>query len=114
MELKPSVISANETDDLGSLRDWLVNDADVKNQAKISTLSATPEKNEMGAGLDAIGFVLQTGFNIASPAVAIASWRETGHIKSTIEFQNDQYTIVLSPSSEQAIESGVREIGDDG
>jgi hypothetical protein len=112
MELRLAV--PGDADDLRSLREWLGNEADVRNYAKISTSLTPIADGEMGLDLEALKLIFETGFNIASLVMSVASWRETRHVKPTVEFHDSRRTVILSSSSEEAIESAIRELDGNG
>jgi len=111
MELKLAV--PGDADDLRSLREWLGNEADVRNHAKISTSLTPLAEGEMGLDLEVLKLILETGFNIASLVMSVASWRETRRAKPTVEFHDSRRTVILSSSSEEAIEAVIRELDED-
>jgi hypothetical protein len=114
MELKLSVVSKSDAEDLRSLRDWIVCEDDLRTNANISMHTAPPSCNEMGGDLSLIELVLGAGFNMASLVVAIASWRETRRSKPTIEVQVNERIVILESSDQCAIEAAIRQLGSDG
>ena len=111
MKLKLAV--KGDTDELRSLREWLGNEAEVRNRAKISTSFAPPASGEMGLDLEVLKLALETGFNIASLVMSVASWRETRRTKPTVEFHDSRRIVILSSSSMNAIEAAIRELDED-
>ncbi|MBC9723734.1 effector-associated constant component EACC1 [Streptomyces sp. TRM68367] len=61
--------------DLRQLTQWLRQDTATRTGATITLQPAHPAEGQMGAALDVIALVTQSGFSTASLALTICAWR---------------------------------------
>lgn len=70
--------------DLRSLADWLRREPAIQHHATISLETPPPEPGRMGAGFDAIQLAVDSAFQLANLAIAIAAWRRSRAATPTI------------------------------
>ena len=82
--------------DLNSFTEWLRNDPGIRQNAQITLSQSTPKPGRMGLTFDAIQLTIDSGFQLASLALAIASWRRSNAspatmvVNGTVVFENSQ------------------------
>lgn len=78
LEIGIAGVEAKEAEqELRSLGDWLRADDDVRRHATITLEAGEPESGAMGAALEVIKLVLDSGFSLGNLALAYAGWRAT-------------------------------------
>ena len=93
-------------DELRSLYRWLSADSQVRRHGNLDLSAPPPRAEHMGELLDVLSLTLSTGFNAASLAVAIASWRRTNPVAPSVTVERpDGSVITLNYSSP---EDGIR------
>lgn len=96
--------------ELRSLRDWLRDDDDVRRNAVISLETGEPETGAMGAALEVIKLVLDSGFSLGNLALAYAGWRATRQARDGFELvvRNGNTTVTISAPDAQEAEKQLR------
>jgi hypothetical protein len=62
---------------LNSLADWLRNEPNIRQHAKITMESAPPRPGRLGVPFEAIQLAVDSAFSLANLAIAISSWRRS-------------------------------------
>src|SRR5688500_1221812 len=60
---------------------------------------AIPLSPTMGLTLEAIEFVTASSFDLANLVLALSAWRASRPVSSTLEVQQDERTVQLSPQA---------------
>jgi hypothetical protein len=94
--------------ELRSLYGWLCEDPDIRRHARLSLVAGEPDPGQMGAALEVIQFVVDSGFQAASLAVAYATWRATRPNPPRATITNDDTTLALDDADEDSIEVIIR------
>ncbi|MFD9477155.1 hypothetical protein [Streptomyces nojiriensis] len=63
--------------DLHQLAQWLRQNTAIRTGAAITLRPAPTAEGEMGAALDVIALITETGFSIANLVLVISTWRRT-------------------------------------
>lgn len=84
MDIRFRLPDTPDDTNVGQLYDWLRRDRALRISSKISLLPAEPEPGDMGGALDAVQLVLDSGFQLASLAVAIVAWRQACEPRSAV------------------------------
>jgi hypothetical protein len=99
--------------ELRSLYGWLLNEPEVRRHAKVSLVSGEPEAGRMGAGLEAVKLVVDSGFAAANLALAYAAWRTSRPSTSVVTIERDGTTVSLTDADPGEIDKIVRLFGAD-
>ncbi|MFB8237513.1 hypothetical protein ACFC58_13275 [Kitasatospora purpeofusca] len=81
--------------DLRQLVQWLRQDTAIRTGATITLQAAPTAEGEMGAALDVITLVAQTGFSAANLALAISSWRRTRPSTPVVTIERDGVRVTV-------------------
>lgn len=111
LELGVAGIDADAAEqELRSLRDWLRDDDDVRRNAVVTLESGEPQDGAMGAALDVIKLVLDSGFSLGNLALAYAGWRATRRKHDGFELvvRNGNTTVTISAPDAQEAEKQLR------
>lgn len=95
MDLRLRLPDTPDDANVGQLYDWLCRDRALRADSEISLLPAAPEPGDMGAAFDAVQLILDSGFQLASLAVAIASWRKACEPQSEVTITREDVEIRL-------------------
>ncbi|MFD8951977.1 hypothetical protein ACFV0B_24325 [Streptomyces xanthophaeus] len=82
--------------ELRSLCQWLRDDSRVRRHAEIALGGPEPDPGSMGSPLEYVQLALDTGFDIASLAVAWFTWRATRPRQPAVTFEHEGVTVTLS------------------
>lgn len=96
--------------ELRSLRDWLRDDEDVRRKAVITLAPGEPETGAMGAALEVVKLVLDSGFSLGNLALAYAGWRATRKTRDGFELivRNGNTKVTISAPDAQEAEKQLR------
>jgi hypothetical protein len=111
IEIRISGPMADE--ELASLYQWLRAEPDVRRHALISLTSAKPQEGELGAVLDTIQMVVGDGFQLASLALAYASWqasRTKTRPDQVVSVERDGVKVSISSADPDVVERIVHEL----
>ncbi|WP_406264413.1 hypothetical protein OH779_14570 [Actinacidiphila glaucinigra] len=89
-------------DELRSLREWLLDDPDIRYYATISWDSAPPEPGEMGA-TEWLQLVTDNGWQVANFAVAYLAWRRTRRSGCELTIERNGITVTIKGISDTEI-----------
>lgn len=95
MDLRFTLPDARHGEELGQLYEWLRTDRDLRTGSEVSLVPAEHEQGRMGLGLEAVQLVLDSGLQLASLAVAIASWRAACAPRSAVTIVHEDAEIRL-------------------
>ena len=95
MRIRFELSGSGSEQELGSLYQWLSDDRELREQARIIPDDEAPP-GEMGGALDAVVAVLSAGAGVGQLAVAYAAWRDSRRPRSSI-------TIVVHGGDEEAV-----------
>ncbi|MFI6729825.1 hypothetical protein [Streptomyces atratus] len=94
--------------DLRQLAQWLRQDTSIRTGATIALQSAPPAEGEMGTALDVIALITQTGFSVASLAVAISAWRRTRPSTPVVTIERNGVRVTVDSGDPAAVTRLVR------
>ena len=77
MEINVSIPGEDNQELIQSMYEWFIYDDEIRTGARIKLVNSRPEPGSMTGGIELISLLVSSGFNIASLAVAIASWRSS-------------------------------------
>jgi Effector Associated Constant Component 1 len=97
--------------ELRSLYQWLLNEPEVRRNSTVSLVSNEPESGQMGAALEAIKLVVESGFEGLNLALAYAAWRATRPARPTVTIERNGTTISLSDADPGDVDKIVRILG---
>jgi len=92
-------------DALSSLYEWLRDEPDVWQHAKISMLAAEPGPAVMGTAFDVIQLIVDGSFQAMNLALAYAAWRATRPSHPHVTIEHDGMTISLDGSEPDTVEA---------
>jgi len=84
MTIRITFVGDAQERDLHSLTDWLRSEPAIRQHAKITIDQSAPKPGQMGTTFEAIQLALESGFQLANLALALASWRRSGASKAAI------------------------------
>ncbi|MBB5775044.1 effector-associated constant component EACC1 [Nonomuraea jabiensis] len=99
--------------ELRSLREWLIDDPEMRRHAKIRLGGAPVEDGEMGSALEVIELITNSGFQAITFALAYVSWRSTRPAKPSATIEHNGMKIVLSDGDPETVEKIVRMLESD-
>ena len=113
LEIGIAGIEADEAEqELRSLVDWLRADDDVRRHAAITLEAGEPGSGAMGAALEVIKRVLDSGFSLGNLALAYAGWRATRTTRDEPGFElivrNGKTKITINAAEAQEAEKQLR------
>lgn len=88
--------SAHE--ELGSLYEWVRGIPEIRQHALIDKVGSAPRTDGMGAYLDTVRLVVDSGFQTANLLLALVSWREARRARASITLHRDGRAPVPLPS----------------
>ncbi|WP_440086165.1 effector-associated constant component EACC1 [Streptosporangium sp. LJ11] len=95
-------ISGKEAEkELQSFYNWLRNDEDIRQHARVSLRWSPPQESEMGTALEAIELVLSNSFEVANLTLAYLAWRHTRREKSKVTFKRGDFEITIEGDDEE-------------
>ncbi|MGK5554036.1 effector-associated constant component EACC1 [Actinomadura kijaniata] len=100
-------------DELRSLYEWLRAEPSVHRNAEVTLQSAAPRPGEMGAVLEAIQVVTDSGFNTAELVLAYLTWRMTRTEKPDVTIQRGDVKISLSNASPEKVKEITESLDND-
>lgn len=108
--LEIGVAGVDAEQELRSLRDWLRDDDDIRRKAIITLEPGEPETGAMGAALEVIKLVLDSGFSLGNLAIAYAGWRAARKTPDGFELivRNGSTRITISAADAQEAEQQLR------
>lgn len=95
MDLTLRLSEAQQVEDLGQLYGWLRTDRDLRICSEVSLVPVDGAPGEMSAAFDAVQLVLDSSLQLASLAVAIASWRKACEPRSAVTIVHQDTEIRL-------------------
>lgn len=105
--------AASADGELRSLYGWLLNEPEIRRHARVSLVSEEPEAGRMGAALEAVKLVVDSGFQAANLALAYAAWRAGRPSRSVVTIERDGTTVSLADADPDEIDKIVRLLGED-
>jgi hypothetical protein len=99
-------------DELRSLYRWLSVDSQVRRHGNLDLSAPPPQPGHMGELLDVLSLTLSSGFSAASLAVAIATWRRTHPIATSVTVERPDGSVITLNSSSPEDEVRLREFLD--
>jgi hypothetical protein len=94
--------------ELASLYNWLVEEPDVRSHARISLRAVEADPDEMGAGLDIIQLVVDSGFQALNLALAYATWRKSRQSLTRVTIEHDGTKVMLDGDGQEDVSAIVR------
>lgn len=82
-----------------SLYAWLSNDRELRRSARIDVGGADPAPDAMGPDLDVIQLIVDSTFQTASLAVALAAWRRACRPRTAVTIERDGVTVTIPEGS---------------
>lgn len=102
MEIKVGVISEDNQEPLQSVYEWLTDDPDIRSTASIKLVDSRPQPGSMAGEIELISLLVSSGFNMASLAVAIASWRSTRSAPPPMRIEGPGMRVIVNDSDSEA------------
>jgi membrane-associated two-gene conflict system component 1 (EACC1) len=107
-------VSGDEADEEArSLLAWLRDDSDIRRNAALSLVPASPATGEMGGALEAIKLVADEGFQVANFVLALVSWRATRSKRPKVMIKQNGVEITLPEADPEAVRKIVGALGSD-
>ncbi len=94
--------------EISSLYAWLQDDPDVRRHALTTLLAAEPSPSEMGAALEVVQLVVDSGFQLMNFAVAYATWRSTRASRPRVTIEYEDVYVTLEGADEDDVEAIIR------
>ncbi|MFF0775875.1 hypothetical protein ACFYUK_43785 [Nonomuraea wenchangensis] len=94
--------------ELQSLRQWLLDDPEVRRHARVRLGGPPVQDGEMGSALDVIELIVDSGFEALNFALAYVAWRATRPAKPSVTIEHDGTKIVLADGDPETVEKIVR------
>ncbi|MDX2939323.1 effector-associated constant component EACC1 [Streptomyces ipomoeae] len=108
------VIDGQETtEDLRRLAQWLRDDELVGETATVTLPPAPPGPGQMGSAFDAIQLAVDSGFQVANLALAIAVWRRTRPERPVVTIERGGTHVQVTSSDPELIARVVAAFEDD-
>lgn len=95
MDLQFRLPDTADDSELERFHDWLLRDRNLRTSSEIAALPAPPTPDGMGLSLDAVELILNSGFQLASLAVAIVSWRKAVEPRSAMTVRRGDVEVRL-------------------
>lgn len=111
MELRITPVESGNDQELVSLYRWLLRDAAVGRQGRISLDTVTRRPGEMGGAFDVINAVFADASALAGIGgllIAYRTWRDTRSQAPRVRIERDGVSIVVENGSEDEIQRIVR------
>lgn len=89
-------------EELRSLCEWLLNDPDIRNHARVSWESAPPKPGEMGAA-EWLQVITDNGWQVANFTVAYLTWRQTRPIAPEVTIERNGVTVTVKGADDTEI-----------
>lgn len=96
---------AADDSELEHLHEWLLRARDLRTFAEISKVAAAPEPDRMGLSLDAVELILNSGFQLASLALAIVTWRKSAEPRSALTVRRGDVEVTVSREGLESVEN---------
>lgn len=98
-------------DSLRSLARWLRDDEVIRTSGAITLERPLPAEAEMGAGLDLVKFVAETGFSTANLVLAVATWRQSRSSKPSVTIEQGEARVAIESSDPDAVARAAKSLG---
>ncbi|MFD8306784.1 hypothetical protein ACFV29_31250 [Streptomyces sp. NPDC059690] len=90
-------------EDLSRLTQWLRDDEFVGETAAVSLSQAPPGAGHMGSAFDMIQLAVDSTFQVANLALAIAAWRRSHPMPPIVSIERDGTRVELSSDEPEVI-----------
>jgi len=91
-----------------SLYRWLVAEAELRGQVRVSLGAGESEPGHMGGGLDLVNVVVANSIALGSLITAVATWRGSRPRPPQVRLERDGVVVTLHDSSPEAVEQILR------
>jgi hypothetical protein len=99
--------------ELRSLHSWLLDEPAIRRDARVTLRSADARPGEMGATLEAVQLVIDSGFQASGLVFAYLAWRATRRNKPDGTIERGDTKIPLSEATEETAESVAKKLDSD-
>lgn len=103
MSIEISMSDPSSNQELVSFYAWLCEDTDVRTHARVSVRQAEANPGEMGAGLDIIQLVVDSGFQAMNLALAYVTWRKSSQSRAQVTIEHNGIRATLHGDEPDAI-----------
>ncbi|MGW7410377.1 effector-associated constant component EACC1 [Streptomyces sp. NPDC054833] len=90
-------------EELRRLTQWLRGDEFVGETARVSLPVAPPGAGQMGSAFDVIRLAVDSGFQVANLALAIAAWRRSRPSPPVVAIEHDGTRVEITSSDPEVI-----------
>ncbi|GAA2631211.1 hypothetical protein SMC26_22810 [Actinomadura fulvescens] len=94
--------------EMRSLQQWLSDERYIRRNARMTWGRQPSPPDHMGSAPEMIKLLVDTGFQVSSLVVAIASWRATRPRKATITIERDGVKVEATDGDPEQIERVMR------
>jgi hypothetical protein len=94
--------------ELASFYGWLNADPGVRRHARMSLVTAEPGTSDMGAALEIIQLVVDSGFQALNLALAYATWHATRPRRPEVVIESGDTKITVCDAEPETVDAIVR------
>ncbi|MFD7234300.1 hypothetical protein ACFWAT_03225 [Streptomyces syringium] len=98
MDIRVSIPDAEDPEPLLSFHSWLMDDRDIRGQARITLVEAPARPGDMTPGIALISLLVSSGFNLAGLGMAIVNWRAARKAPPPVRVEINGVRIVVDDS----------------
>lgn len=113
MEILVRISDEKAEEDLRSFYHWLLEENEIRRTSRISLIGAQPQDSEMGATLEIIKLVVESGFELGNLALAYAVWRENRPNQAAITIECDGVKVTLTEADKDSADKILRALRKD-
>jgi len=95
-----------------SLAEWLRNDDEIRRMALVRLAHTAPGSGEMGVGLDVVQLVVDSGFQVASLALAYAAWHGSRPGQPSVTIEHGGVRVTVNGADPDAVSTIVSALSD--
>ncbi|MGI5526538.1 effector-associated constant component EACC1 [Streptomyces syringium] len=98
MDIRVGIPDEEDPEPLLSFHSWLMDDRDIRSQARITLVETPGRPGDMTPGIALISLLVSSGFNIAGLGMAIANWRASRKAPPPVRIEVGGVRIVVDDS----------------
>jgi len=108
MEISLSISGEGDQESLLSLYEWLETDREMRQQADLKLVEASPQQGSMAGEFELISLLVSSGLNIGSLAIAFVNWRSSRIAPPPIRIAAKSLQVTIDSTDSQVIEKTLK------
>ncbi|MCW6007767.1 hypothetical protein K1W54_24935 [Micromonospora sp. CPCC 205371] len=96
--------------DMVLLRDWLIASPSIRRNANVRLAAPADVPGAMGSTVDAITVVADTLLTAGSLLVAIAGWRHTRRVVTSVTIRHGDVEVTISGTDQSELDDAIRRL----